>query len=82
MRVVPISPPLGLFASPAFPADGLPGFEAVVYNSLVVGSVPDELEVTAWSDPAYGTPTIQGLKHREYLIWGVQYHPEVGAGYA
>lgn len=81
MRVVPVSPASGLFSSQLFPqAARDDGFEAVVYNSLVVDpeSVPAELEVTAWSDPQNGSePTIQGLAHRTYPIYGVQYHPEV-----
>ncbi|KLT43908.1 putative 4-amino-4-deoxychorismate synthase [Cutaneotrichosporon oleaginosum] len=77
VRVVPVSPALGLFAAPEFPEDARAGFDAVVYNSLAVGDVPPELEVTAWSDPRNGSePTIQGLMHKEYPIWGVQYHPE------
>lgn len=77
VRVVPVTPPKGLFASPVM---GSKPFEAVVYNSLCIdpSTVPDELEVTAWSDPQNGSePTIQGLMHKELPIWGVQYHPEV-----
>ncbi|EKC99887.1 4-amino-4-deoxychorismate synthase [Trichosporon asahii var. asahii CBS 8904] len=76
VRVVPVTPPKGLFASPVM---GSKPFEAVVYNSLCINpsTVPDELEVTAWSDPQNGSePTIQGLMHKELPIWGVQYHPE------
>lgn len=79
VRVVPVTPAKGLFASPAMGSDP---FSAVVYNSLCIdpATVPDELEVTAWSDPQNGSePTIQGLMHKELPIWGVQYHPEVGA---
>jgi anthranilate/para-aminobenzoate synthase component II len=78
VRVVPVSPALGLFGATEFPEEARSGFDAVVYNSLAVGDVPAELEVTAWSDPRNGSaPTIQGLMHKEHPIWGVQYHPEV-----
>lgn len=79
VRVVPVTPPKGLFASPVM---GSEPFEAVVYNSLCIdpATVPDELDVTAWSDPQNGSePTIQGLMHKELPIWGVQYHPEVSS---
>ncbi|WOO84553.1 Para-aminobenzoate synthase [Vanrija pseudolonga] len=79
VRVVPVSPPLGPFASPIWPAEANAGFDAVVYNSLAIdpASVPSELEITAWSDPQNGSePTIQGLAHKEFPLWGVQYHPE------
>ncbi len=54
---------------------GLPSpFEATRYHSLVVRpeSVPDCLEVNAQT--AEGE--IMGLRHREYPIHGVQFHPE------
>ena len=62
--------------------NGLPEpFEAIRYHSLVVHkeSLPDDLEVTAWTDNGL----IMGLKHKEYPIEGVQFHPEsimTGAG--
>lgn len=54
---------------------GLPTpFTATRYHSLVVArdSVPDCLEVTAMTDD----DVIMGLRHREFPIEGVQFHPE------
>jgi anthranilate synthase/aminodeoxychorismate synthase-like glutamine amidotransferase len=54
---------------------GLPDpFEATRYHSLVVerASVPDELEVTAWTDDG----VVMGLRHRTHDVEGVQFHPE------
>ena len=44
------------------------------YHSLIVekGSLPDSLEVTAWTADG----EIMGFLHREELIEGVQFHPE------
>lgn len=59
---------------------GLPSpFEATRYHSLVVArdSVPDCLEVTAWTEDADGVvDEIMGLRHRELAVEGVQFHPE------
>lgn len=49
------------------------------YHSLVVAqdSLPECLEVTAWTDDDDVTPgLIMGLRHRELDIEGVQFHPE------
>jgi hypothetical protein len=36
VRIAPVVPAKGLFASPVFPPEAHDGFNAVVYNSLVV----------------------------------------------
>jgi len=59
---------------------GLPdGLTATRYHSLVVdkGTLPDCLEITAWTENADGSmEEIMGLRHREYPVHGVQFHPE------
>lgn len=49
-------------------------FEATRYHSLVVDNenLPDCLEKTAWTKEG----EIMGLRHRQYLIEGIQFHPE------
>jgi anthranilate synthase/aminodeoxychorismate synthase-like glutamine amidotransferase len=54
---------------------GLPNpFEATRYHSLIVRreSFPEELEILAETSEG----EIMGLRHREYPIHGVQFHPE------
>ncbi|HEY4127124.1 MAG TPA: aminodeoxychorismate/anthranilate synthase component II [Gammaproteobacteria bacterium] len=59
---------------------GLPdGFEATRYHSLVIAkdSVPDCLEVTAWTEDDKGVmEEIMGVRHKSLPIEGVQFHPE------
>jgi anthranilate synthase/aminodeoxychorismate synthase-like glutamine amidotransferase len=49
-------------------------FSATRYHSLLVerATLPDCLEITA--ETAEGE--IMGLRHRQYSVWGVQFHPE------
>ncbi len=54
-------------------------FEATRYHSLVIeqASLPECLEVTAWTENADGSmDEIMGIKHKEYPIQGIQFHPE------
>lgn len=47
-------------------------FTATRYHSLAASSVPDVLEECAWSEEG----VVQGIRHRELPISGVQFHPE------
>ena len=53
-------------------------FTATRYHSLVVEeqSLPDCLEVTAWTEVDDRREAIMGLRHREFDVEGVQFHPE------
>ncbi|MCG5536654.1 anthranilate synthase component II [Ectothiorhodospira mobilis] len=53
--------------------------EATRYHSLVIdrSSLPDCLEVTAWTETPEGElDEIMGVRHREWAVEGVQFHPE------
>lgn len=55
--------------------EGLPNpFEATRYHSLLVGKkgVPSSLEISAWTREG----EIMGIRHRNYFMEGVQFHPE------
>lgn len=54
-------------------------FQATRYHSLVVAreNLPDCLEITAWTETDEGEiDEIMGLRHREFAVEGVQFHPE------
>jgi len=56
----------GVFASLSNP------FTATRYHSLAASRVPEVLEECAWSEEG----VVQGVRHRDYPITGVQFHPE------
>ena len=53
-------------------------FTATRYHSLVVpeDTVPDHLEITAWTQDEDHPLEVMGLRHKKYPIHGVQFHPE------
>jgi anthranilate synthase/aminodeoxychorismate synthase-like glutamine amidotransferase len=58
---------------------GLPiPLTATRYHSLIVEaeSLPNELEISAWTSDGVGPRTIMGLRHKKFSVEGVQFHPE------
>lgn len=62
----------GVFAGLASP------FDATRYHSLVIeqATMPNVLEVTAWTQSDGRRDEIMGIRHKEFPIQGVQFHPE------
>jgi anthranilate/para-aminobenzoate synthase component II len=53
-------------------------FEVMRYHSLVVSvpSLPLELETIAWAADRPAGQEIMAIAHREFPVYGVQFHPE------
>ena len=54
-------------------------FKATRYHSLVIDKkqLPDCREITAWTEDEAGeTDEIMGVRHKEFEVEGVQFHPE------
>ena len=53
-------------------------FRATRYHSLVIqpDTLPGEFEVCAWSEFPEGTREIMAIRHREFPLLGMQFHPE------
>ncbi|HZQ90546.1 MAG TPA: aminodeoxychorismate/anthranilate synthase component II [Terriglobales bacterium] len=51
---------------------------ATRYHSLIVEeeTLPKELQVSAWTTEPDGARVIMGLRHRNFAVEGVQFHPE------
>ncbi|MGB6043309.1 MAG: aminodeoxychorismate/anthranilate synthase component II [Pirellulales bacterium] len=51
---------------------------ATRYHSLIIqpDTLNDQFEVSAWSDAPDGTREIMGIRHREFPLFGLQFHPE------
>ena len=62
----------GLFRGLADP------LQATRYHSLVVArkTLPNCLQITAWTERDGAIDEIMGFRHRQYPIEGVQFHPE------
>jgi len=58
---------------------GLPSpLVATRYHSLIVReeSLPEALDISAWTWEGPGSRTIMGLRHKQFPVEGVQFHPE------
>jgi anthranilate synthase/aminodeoxychorismate synthase-like glutamine amidotransferase len=53
-------------------------FTATRYHSLIVEekSLPQDLEISAWTTEPDGSKTIMGIRHKKFPVEGVQFHPE------
>lgn len=63
---------VGIFANLPNP------FVATRYHSLVIDptTISDEFVVSAWCDGPDGEKEIMGIRHRDYPLIGMQFHPE------
>ena len=48
---------------------------ATRYHSLILQNLPAELAVNAWTEDD-GEQVVMGIRHVEFPVWGVQFHPE------
>jgi anthranilate synthase/aminodeoxychorismate synthase-like glutamine amidotransferase len=58
---------------------GIPNpFEATRYHSLIIKreTLPECLEISSWTEKEGEMELIMGVRHKKYLIEGVQFHPE------
>ena len=58
---------------------GLPNpLRVTRYHSLVIepSTLPDSLQVQAWTAEPGWEDEIQAVRHRQHPVWGVQFHPE------
>ena len=62
----------GLFAGLENP------FIATRYHSLIIepGTLPPEFVVSAWSNAPDGNAEIMAIRHTEFPLFGLQFHPE------
>ncbi len=53
-------------------------FVATRYHSLMIrpDTLGEQFEVCAWSDAPDGTREIMGIRHKEFPLFGMQFHPE------
>jgi anthranilate synthase component 2 len=52
------------------------GFQGGRYHSLIAEDVPEEFVVSATTETEDGTELVMGVRHPEYPIEAVQFHPE------
>jgi anthranilate synthase component 2 len=53
-------------------------FRATRYHSLVIqpDTLSEEFDVCAWSNSPDGSRVIMGIRHKQFPLFGVQFHPE------
>lgn len=53
-------------------------FQATRYHSLVIkpGTLRSDFVVSAWSDAPGGRREIMGVRHKQFPLFGLQFHPE------